>query len=248
MLVIGLVLVLGSAAQAMWSEDFESYALGASIDTCDVPTWTISVVGPEYLTTTTATVETDPDETQDDKVLDVACGGPGNNRGGKVIARKDFSGQFEPICDIIIIEYDFWHTADYRSGSYYQGKEFYFDACKVDDTPLVSVWCRDFGGNPTLNGVAFAQDFNDENNPYHMVYEIDFAADTVELTINGVPQVTAPLPFDAAPADLAVLKFTSALYYPKAIVNHTYYDNIQVPEPATLSLLLVGGLALLRRR
>ena len=59
----------------------------------------------------------------------------------------------------------------------------------------------------------------------------------------------------ASPADVFLTLFngTSAVRYPAASLGLLFEDNVdalevQIPEPATLSLLAIGGLALLRRR
>jgi hypothetical protein len=252
LLVLMVILCFTGTAAAAWTEDFESYADGASIDTCDVPTWTISVQGAATLYDYYAIVFEDPEDEEEDQELQVGMSGiPRQGGSERVTATKDLTSQCVPDTDCVIVEYDYWTDAHNTSdGPYYRGFETYFNICMADGTSIVGLHTRDFNsGQNWLNGTGYTMNMV-ELQEYHFMYVLDTVADTVDLYIDGNPMVTdVALSVAIDPSDIAMLKFASGLYYQNSSTYHTTnWDNIVVPEPATIGLLLLGGLGLIRRR
>jgi len=104
--------------------------------------------------------------------------------------------------------------------------------------------------NFDLNGVAFTAPpaaFS------KYVIDLNFATQTATISIDGVDQgVVASFLTAANPQDVVTLNFKTGGYYSGN--NKEFYmcvDNLvvsQVPEPVTVSLLLLGGLGVLRRK
>ena len=81
---------------------------------------------------------------------------------------------------------------------------------------------------------------------------MDFAADTVDMYLDDTLIVAGvAMNDDYSPADLQTVTARITPYTQNDYQGISYYDNLaitEVPEPVTMSLLALGGLAVIRRR
>lgn len=115
------------------------------------------------------------------------------------------------------------------------------------------------GASVYLNGVRLDEvDYpaagfpNHTGSPHDYDFVMDFAADTVDMYLDDTLIVAGvAMNDDYSPADLQTVTARITPYTQNDYQGISYYDNLaitEVPEPVTMSLLALGGLAVIRRR
>lgn len=100
---------------------------------------------------------------------------------------------------------------------------------------------RAFGSNELISGVSY-----DLNEWEHFLIEYQLGAETYSFTVNGIT-TDVDLPYDDSYATLQHMFVTAG-----TSATTGFYDNVDIkfiiPEPASLTLIGVGLLTLIRRR
>ena len=232
----------------LWSEDFDGYSEGDLLpqDATYSSTWT-------YNPAPGIKIFSDP------PMDEFGVGNKGlrvykpatSSRNDRSYAHKDLTGEIvTPSQTLVTVEVDMYHR--HALGTAYANiNEFKVsgpagDIARLDINDVASKGQK--LNSTTIPGAAWT--------PYawrHYRFDIDFAADTVALTIDGEasPRLTVALSSDFSASDIGKLTFGAGMYYKAGRQGESYFDNVvihEVPEPATLGLLALGALAAWRRR
>lgn len=254
MVVTGCLLAVGTAAYGVvaWSEDFEGFAAGDLI--AQDSTWSYTYTGGgAYSPVITVDASGDwPLTASQGAILGGYCPDVGYPRAivTKNLSAVSFSN--DPIMSVAFSAYP-------SAWSGYHGLQGYIDVAKADGTSIAKIEINRLSDvtNFKFNGVSFLDPSGDEffpGDPYfaNYVIAIDFAAQKASLSMNGVDMVgLVDLLASSVGSDVAQMNFGSGGYWSGAMFFGYWVDDMaitQVPEPMTLSLLALGGLAALRRR
>lgn len=242
LLALGFLLALApvAAANVLLSDDFESYATTADL----APAWTLAVgtTADSYLDTT----DNGPTWPGDQCVTHTT-----------VAARRDYSIASTEITgsDYLIWAFDFEDTVGNAAnprqyGQLLAGSAGLSELLTMGQYNSVTKPGEVFNSNKYQARVAFASGqgwFNlttDRSVGWHR-FEAHIHADHVDFYVDGILD-TAGIPH--AGGDWYQARIGSGLSSAGGAASYDNYLLEVVPEPGTLALLMVGGLALIRRR
>lgn len=231
--VLGLVAATASPAFGVVTDDFESYTVGQNADVANPAIYGsngVSAVGVISAGASTANV---PSSNVLDQNASAAAYATRVN-GSDIVGSATFS-------------FDFRHTDGISN--------IYFDDNTTNDQGGLIRFIEAGAGAPTqyfiqANGIDFALvEFSDW---YRMTVDLVVSnpgADTYSITVHNLTTDSAVSTFGATSGATSVdVDRINRLQIETQLGGVLQVDNITIPEPGALSLVALGGLAMLARR
>jgi hypothetical protein len=269
-LCLGLLLANTASAVTLWSEDFQGFTSGADDGNPIVPqdsSWDLSISNADQAIANVA----------DNKMKNLTTL-PGWSLfgdlpdGEQVLAVRGFTQGGSPPDGIVtatktlpaLSPTQTTLTAEATIATFWNGNRWFTSEYLVQDAAgnnIVTFFLNMLslpGASVYLNGTRLdeveypaAGIPNHTGSPHDYDWVMDFDNDEVTMFVDDVEVATVAMNADYSASDVAKVAARITPYTQPSYQGLSYYDNLaitEIPEPMTLSLLGLGGLALVRRR